>query len=120
VKLTFEVGSKQVLSQNVDAECAAIIQRRLESRGVSFLFGRDVQAINKEGDKTCVVTGSGEELVADLVVVGKGLRPNTGLVARNGVKVNRGILVDESMRMNVENIFAAGEVLGLFIGGAAL
>ncbi len=110
VKLTFVVGSEQVLSQNVDAECAAIIQRRLESRGVSFLFGRDVQVIKREGDKTCVVTGSGEELVADLVVVGKGLRPNTGLVARNGVKVNRGILVDESMRTNVENIFAAGDV----------
>ena len=110
VKVTFVVGSKQILSQNIDAECAAIIQRRLESRGVLFLFARDVRGIKREGNKAYVVTSSGEELPADLVVVGKGVKPNTELVVNSGVEVNEGILVDESMRTNIENIFAAGDV----------
>lgn len=110
VKVTFVVGSKQILSQNIDAECAAIIQRRLESQGVSFLFGRNVTAIKRGGNKAYVVTSSGEELPADLVIVGKGVKPNTELVANSNLKVNAGILVDESMRTNIENIFAAGDV----------
>ena len=109
-KVTFVVGSKQILSQNIDAECAAIIQRRLESRGVFFLFGRDVRAIKREGNKAYVVTSLGEELLADLVVVGKGVKPNTELVVNSKVEVNEGILVDESMRTNIRNIFAAGDV----------
>jgi NAD(P)H-nitrite reductase large subunit len=110
VKVTMVIGSRQLLSRNVDVECAAIIQRRLESQGVSLLFGREVRAIRKKGNKACVVTGSGEELPADMVVVGKGVKPNTELVLSSGVKVKGGILVNESMRTNIENIFAAGDV----------
>jgi len=110
VKVTFVVGSKQILSQNIDAECAAIMQRRLESQGALFLFGRDVMAIKREANKALIITSSDEELPADLVIVGKGIKPNTELVANSNLKVSEGIFVDESMRTNIENIFAAGDV----------
>jgi nitrite reductase (NADH) large subunit len=110
IKLTFVVGSSHLLSQNVDADCAAIIQRRLESQGVLFLFGRNARSFKEKGNKIWIVTDKGEDLATDLVVVGKGVTPNVDLVKGTGVKVNEGIIVDEHMRTNVENIFAAGDV----------
>jgi NAD(P)H-nitrite reductase large subunit len=110
VKVTMVISSRQLLSQNIDAECAAIIQGRLESRGVFFLFGRDIRTVKRKGNKALVVTSAGEELPADLAFVGKGVKPNTELVINSGIEVREGILVDEFMKTNIENIFAAGDV----------
>lgn len=111
VKLTIVEYAEHILPEKIDAECAAIIQRRLECQGISFLFGRVVRGFKKKGDKVCVVTDRGEELKANLVVVGIGVKPNTELATNSsGIEVKEGILVDEYMKTNLEKIFAAGDV----------
>ncbi len=111
-KMTLMVASQQILSQNVDGEAAKIIQKRVESFGVRFLLGRDVESIKEKGDKVVVTTNRGEELPADMLVVAKGVTPNIKLVEGSGVKLARGILVDKWMRTNIENVYAAGDVAG--------
>lgn len=108
--MTFVVGSGHVLSQNVDAPCAAMVQARLEQHGVSFLLGDDLVSLEKEGRKLRAVTNQSKELEADMVVVGRGVRPNVDLVRGSGVKMNNGIVVDETLRASVEGIYAAGDV----------
>ena len=109
-RLTIMEWSGQLLPESIDAKCAGIIQREIESRGISVILGRKVARINKKGKKAVVISDSGEEVTADLVVISIGLRPNIQLVRNSGIEVNRGILVDEQMRTNVKNIFAAGDV----------
>jgi len=109
-KFTFVVGSQRILSQNTDSDCAAIIQKEMESRGTSIFFGRDVKEIKRWEGKTIVILDSGQELKTDMVIVGKGVSSNTQMVKNSGIKINKGILVDEFMRTNIENIFAAGDV----------
>lgn len=108
IKFTFVVGSRHILSQNIDDDCAAILQKRLESQGVSFLFGRSAESFKKK-NQVWIVTDKGEDLSADLVVVGKGVIPNVDWIKDIGIKVDRGVIVDEYMRTNIENIFAAGD-----------
>lgn len=110
MKITAVVGSQQVLSQQMDPEGAAIIQEKLEAQGVSILFGRGVERVIRKGDRAHVITSFSEALPADLVVVGKGVQPNTEIVKGTGIKVNNGIIIDERMRTNHENVFAAGDV----------
>jgi len=110
VKVTLVVGSNQVLSQNLDAKFAAVVQERLESQGIVLLFNQRVQAITRENDRACVYLESGEKLRADLVAVGKGLNPNIEFITGSDIKVNRGVLVDDLMKTSIENIFAAGDV----------
>lgn len=110
IKLTFVVGSRYILSQNIDDGCAAILQKRLESQGVSFLFGRNAESFKEKNNKVWIVTDRGEDLFADLVVVGKGVTPNIDWIKETGVKVGRGVIVDEYMLTNIENVFAAGDV----------
>lgn len=110
VKVTLVVGSNQVLSQNLDAKFAAVVQERLESRGIVLLLNRRVQSITRENDCACVYLESGERLRADLVAVGKGLNPNIDFITDSNIKVNRGVLVDDSMKTSIGNVFAAGDV----------
>lgn len=109
INITFVVSSGQLLSQNVHTDCASMIQSNLEFQGISFLFGRRVEAIMRKGSQVSVSTDRGEELMADLVIVGKGVKPNIELV-KDSVTVDTGILVDEYLKTNAESVYAAGDV----------
>ena len=90
MKFTFVVSSEQVLSRNIDAGCAAIVQKEIEYQDISILLRRNVSEIGWEGDKLVVILDSGEELRAGMVIVGKGTNPNIELTKASGIKVNKG------------------------------
>jgi NAD(P)H-nitrite reductase large subunit len=110
MNLTFLVGSSQILSQNVDSECAEIIMRRLDARKIAINFGTDAEAIEENGSKAVVISRTGEKYDADMVIVGKGVEPNAQIARESGITVNRGVLVDEYMRTSASNVYAAGDV----------
>jgi len=110
LEITLVVGSGQVLSQQMDRESAFIIQEKLAARGIDILFGREVTNVCCKGGRAQVVTSYGESLPADLVVVGKGVRPNTEMVKHTSIRTNYGILVDGRMRTSLEDVYAAGDV----------
>jgi len=110
IKPTFVEWAEHMFPENVDADCASILQREIESQGIPVFLGKRVKEVKQRGEKAVVVSDSGEEWIADIVVVGIGLKANIRFLNGSGVKVSRGILVDEQMRTNIENIFAAGDV----------
>ena len=57
-----------------------------------------------------VVTTAGEELPADVVVVGIGIVPNVGLAESAGLDVDNGVVTDSALRTSDPDIFAAGDV----------
>ena len=68
------------------------------------------------GAKLAEITGSGvrledgEEIPADAVVVGVGVRPRTELAEAAGLEVDNGVLVDGSLRTSDPDIFAVGDI----------
>jgi nitrite reductase (NADH) large subunit len=108
-KITVMAKSDQILSQNADTECARILQKELEKKGITFLFGRDVTALVRVDDRVDVVTDRNEKMAADLVIVGKGADPNIQFARNAGVLVEVGILVNDRMETSISNIYAAGD-----------
>lgn len=84
-------------------EVFASVHRR---QGVEFTFGESVKEITGEA----VVTSSGTSLPADVVIVGIGAAPNTGLAEEAGLEVDNGVVVDASLRTSDPDVFAAGDV----------
>ena len=87
-------------------EVGNFIRRVHEEHGVTFHLSTTATAI----DGRSVTLKNGENLQADLVVIGIGVQPATSLAERAGLAVDRGVTVDEYLETSVPRIFAAGDI----------
>lgn len=94
------------LGRVLGEEVGRFIRQVHESKGVAFRLGVTPMRI----DAQQVVLSDGSALPAELVVVGIGVRPRTALAEAAGLKIDRGILVDEYLRASAPGIWAAGDV----------
>jgi 3-phenylpropionate/trans-cinnamate dioxygenase ferredoxin reductase subunit len=85
-----------------------------QEKGVEVLAGEKVTGVETRGSEMVVRTGSGREIPVDGVVAGLGIEPNVGLAQMAKLKVDNGIVVDEFLRTNNPNIYAAGDVAAFF------
>jgi NADPH-dependent 2,4-dienoyl-CoA reductase/sulfur reductase-like enzyme len=98
------------LHQSLGPELGAAFADLHRAHGVDLVLGEGVSALRGSGRVSAVVTSAGQELPADLVVVGVGVVPNTGLAEAAGLEVSNGVVVDESLRTSDPDIYAAGDV----------
>jgi NADPH-dependent 2,4-dienoyl-CoA reductase/sulfur reductase-like enzyme len=98
------------LHQSLGPELGAAFADLHRAHGVDLVLGEGVSALHGSGRVSAVVTSAGQELPADLVIVGVGVVPNTGLAEAAGLEVSDGVVVDESLRTSDPDIYAAGDV----------
>lgn len=94
------------LERVLGAELGDFVRSVHEEHGVAFRLGQTAAAIGPTG----VTLTSGEQLKADLVVAGIGVRPDVTLAESAGIATDRGILVDQYLATNVPGFYAAGDV----------
>ena len=94
---------------NLDQEVVAVLLDKYKKAGINILTSTKVESL--DGGK---VTANGEVYEAEKVLVSVGRRANLqGLEALNDLELNRGaIVVDDFMKTNLPNVFAAGDVTG--------
>ena len=83
-------------------------------QGVDVRSGEGLAALRQDASKVVVRTTGGKELAVDVVVAGLGIVPNVELAEQAGIHVENGVVVDELLRTNVPEIFAAGDVANFF------
>ncbi len=94
-----------LLPSVLDAECAAILQKHLEDHGVRFIMSDSVSVFSGKTAQT----RNGLRLDYDVLVLAVGVRPSVSLIKDAGGEVGRGIVVDESMRTSIPDVYAAGD-----------
>jgi NADPH-dependent 2,4-dienoyl-CoA reductase/sulfur reductase-like enzyme len=104
--VTVAAPEARPLERVLGAEMGDAIREIHESHGVVFRLGQTASAI---GERT-VTLRSGEQVPADLVVAGIGVRPSIDLATKAGLSIDRGIAVDEYLETSAPGIYAAGDV----------
>jgi NAD(P)H-nitrite reductase large subunit len=115
------VRSNRVLSQMIDTEASQILINQLMNNGIDVLAQTDIVEIQSTGNQLkAIKTEQSEIIPCELLIVAKGVQPNTELIQDTDIKKRWGIETNPFMQTNHENIFAAGDVAETFAGEYAV
>jgi len=88
-----------------------LILHRLREMGTQIHLESDLARIDGRGGRvTAVETSGGETIPCSVVGVAIGVRPQVGLARDAGLRVERGVVVDDGMRTSAPDVFAAGDI----------
>lgn len=106
-----EMGN-QVMAP-VDFSIAAHLHQHLTQKGVSLYLEQAVAAFERKGNEIRVMLKSGETIVADMVILSIGVRPETTLAKAAGLRIGEtgGIWVDEYLQTSEADIYAVGDAI---------
>lgn len=96
------------LANIVGGDVATWLHARHAQEGVT-VHGSGVEHLEDRGDEIRAHLTSGVDIVADAVVVGIGLVPETALAERSGARVDGGVVVGRDQRTSVPGLFAVGD-----------
>lgn len=109
VSVTVIDFAPQILPNILDSEMAAYGKKHLLKKGIRVITGTKAEEITGEGQVASIKTTAGT-LECGLVIMAAGIRPNTAFLEGSGIEMNRGtIVVDQSLRTNLPDVFAAGD-----------
>jgi 3-phenylpropionate/trans-cinnamate dioxygenase ferredoxin reductase subunit len=111
-QVTILMQETQPLERGFGAGVGAWLRERLEQHGVRVAGSDEVARFEGDGRVERVVTASGAELPAQLVVLGVGVTPDVMLARAAGLELgdSGGIACDPALRTSAPGVWAAGDV----------
>ena len=109
-KVTVVEFFPRLLPRQLDADGAQRLQKIMEKIGFSFRLGARTQEISGNDQVTGVLLEGGESIPSKMVIISAGVRANLELAEPLGLENDKGIKVDEYLRTNQTDIYAAGDV----------
>jgi nitrite reductase (NADH) large subunit len=100
-----------LMERQLDRTAANLLQKSLEAKGLDFRLEAKTEALieGESGRVAAVKLAGGETLLADLVVMAVGIRPNVKLAQETGLHCDRGIVVNDTLQTFDPRIYAIGE-----------
>lgn len=115
VKVHYFLRGDRYWSNVLDETESKIVEHRLIEEGVTIHYHTELaEILGKKGRVTGVRTKDGRHVPCEMVAIAIGIRPRKELAEASGIGVDRGILVDEYLRTNAPDVFAAGDVAQVF------
>jgi nitrite reductase (NADH) large subunit len=99
----------RLLPRQLDEDCARMLQGHLQKLGLEFHLGVRARRLLGEKRVEAVELDDGRVLQAQVVLVSAGVRPRVELARSSGLRLQRGIVVDDSLRTSCADIWAAGD-----------
>jgi nitrite reductase (NADH) large subunit len=99
-----------LLPRQIDREGSDMLISEFEKRGAKIRCGAQTEEIIGDTKVSGVKIKDGDTIPAQLVIFATGIRSNIELSKEAGINVNKGVIVDDYLRTNFEDIYAAGDV----------
>jgi NAD(P)H-nitrite reductase large subunit len=101
------------LPLQLDQVCGDKCSKKLSDAGVKLYFGVPAKALLRRTEDlkpVALVLASGRRIATDVLICAAGVSANADFARRAGIKVGKGIIIDDRCRTNVPDVFAAGDV----------
>lgn len=112
IKVSIVEKSNQVLAP-VDFEIAAQVHDHIKEFDTELYLEDGAKEFIDIGDKTKVILESGKEIIADLIIMAIGVKPENQLALEAGLDIGKtgGIKVNEFLQTSNEDIYAVGDAI---------
>lgn len=99
----------RLMEVQLDAVGGQFLKREIEKLGIDVLLNKSTARVMGEARAEGVMFKDGSIVEADMVVIACGIRPHVELAKTAGLKINRGVVVNDFMETSDPDIFAVGE-----------
>lgn len=113
-----------LLPRQLDKEIGDKLEGKLNNLGFNVFTASFAEEILGEDRADGIRLNDDRTIETEAILVSSGIRPNLDLVRDTDIQFDKGIIVDDHMRTNIKNIYAAGDVveintmvLGLWTAG---
>ena len=106
------VVRSRILRRYFSSDFGDMLESILINRGAKIHKGVVVDEVRKENGGSDVLLSDGRTLHSDVpIVLALGVEPVTGCFKGSGVKIEKGVVVNNRMMTNVADIYAAGDMV---------
>jgi nitrite reductase (NADH) large subunit len=109
-KVTIIEVCPSLMGRQLDEKTSGLLKDKIEAYGAEVILNAGIERITGDDEATGVMVNGRGLISCDSVVYSIGVIPNIEITKSTAIKTNRGILVDEKMKTNVEDVYAAGDV----------
>lgn len=109
LSVTLVEAAPRILQRVAAPETSDYFRAVHAAHGVTILEGTGLARLLGTGRVSGAVLADGREIVADFVIVGVGITPNTALAQAAGLAIDNGIATDAQGRTSDPAIWAAGD-----------
>ena len=90
---------------------ARIIEKHIRKHGVDLRLSTELEEIlgDEKGRVKAVKTTDGEIIPCEYVGLAAGVHPNIQFLKSSKLELDKGIMVDEFLQTNIENVYAVGD-----------
>ena len=99
-------------SEVLDPIASDLVLQEERREGIDARTGEEIaEIVGKDGQVSGVITTHGEYISCEMVLIAVGIEPIIDFIRASGIACGRGVKVDNGMRTNIPDIYAAGDVI---------
>jgi nitrite reductase (NADH) large subunit len=98
------------MSLQFGVNAGAVLVHRLETAGIRVLTERHAVAVSRRDGRLRVDLSDATELPCDLIITTAGTTRKLAVFEQAGLRVDKGILVDEHLQTSMPGVFACGDI----------
>ena len=111
MSITIVEGASQILSP-LDKDMSVLIQQHLHNLGIKLFLNNTVKSFKDFGSQGIdIELSNASPILADIVLLCFGVKPNTKLALESGLEVSKGIVVNEYLQTKDASIYAIGDAI---------
>ena len=114
IGVTYLLRGDRLWPEVMDRDASKVLETKLIEKGIKIEYEADIKEIViKDRAVQGVITTNDVFVDCQLVGAIDKLEPNVGFLSGSGVNADDGVLVNNNMRTNIDNVYAAGDVAQL-------
>jgi NAD(P)H-nitrite reductase large subunit len=111
IPVTFLVREKYFWDVILPQNEAKLVSRHIREHGIDLRLSTELKEIiaGRDGRVKSIMTNKDEEISCQFVGLTVGVHPNISMVKKSKIETDRGILVNDYLETNIQDVYAAGD-----------